>query len=144
MPLKKQTFILIFSTLLLVLPFFAEARGLVPCGGDGEAACTVTDIFVLIARVTNFLIGFAGVYAVYELVWGGLWMIIAMGNEESLTREKSRITNAIIGLVMVFMSYMLVNTAVNVILVNKQCQKFDLSNPLNYLKINETTSKCAK
>ena len=151
MLLKKQIFILL-SALILFAPTAVQARGLVPCGGyeaDGvtlERPCGVTDVFVLIARVTNFLIAMAGVFAVYELVGAGFWLIVSTGNEEAITKRKSQATSAVVGFVLVLMAYMFVNTVVNFFLsrslvtTNQAC-KLDLTNPLTYLTIDP--KKCS-
>jgi hypothetical protein len=155
MPSKKQKIILtICLSLFLFAPLFASAAGLVPCGGystDSTKPCTVKDIFVILARVTNFLIAMAGVFAVYEIVMAGFYMVISAGNEEAITKRKEQITSAVIGLVLVMMSYMFINTVVNFMLTrdavtdpknpnyNAKC-RFDLGDPLNYLIID--TSKC--
>ena len=148
MSLKKQKIILgLCLFLTLSTPALVSARGLVPCGGykdDGthERACNVEDIFILIARVTNWLVAFAGVYAVYMIVGGGFWLIVSMGNEEAITKRKSQISSAVVGLVLVFMAYMFINTTVNLLLSrnlaighNPKCA-LDLKNPLTYLAID--------
>jgi len=158
MALKKQKIILVVCLLLvLVVPVFVSARGLVPCGGydpalpgGREHPCGVQDIFVLVARATNFLIAMAGVFAVYEIVSGGLWLALSMGNEEAITRRKDQIQSAIIGLVLVLMAYMFINTVVNYMLSRKYVTldkdgkytncKFDLTNPLSYMTIDSSCS----
>ena len=136
--MKKQKFLKIiviaaFLTLPLTLPFFAQARGLVPCGGYNEKPCNVYDIFYLIARATNWLIMVAGVYAVYQIVNHGFWLVVTMGNEEAITKHRAGIEQAVVGMVMVFLAFVFVNTAVNLILMSK-CQ-IDLHNPLSYLSV---------
>ena len=145
MRFKKQ--IIILSTfLLLLLPFGVSADGLVPCGGPTESPCTVKDIFVLVARVTNTLIGLAGIYAVYVIIGAGFWMTVTMGNEEAITKNKKALTQAVVGFVLAMMAYMMVNTTVNYILLeaatNEKC-KIDLSDPLNYLIIHSDATKHA-
>lgn len=139
--MKKQKIILILVVLgLLVFPLVqVHAAGLVPCGGDGESPCTVTDFFVAVARVTNFLIAMAGVFAVFQIIGAGFWMVVSQGNEETITAKKSQITTAVVGFVFVLMAYIFVNTAMNLILMSK-C-KIDLKDPLNYLRIYDT-SQC--
>src|SRR3989344_6831635 len=108
MRFKKQ--VIILSTfLLLLLPFGVAADGLVPCGGPTESPCTVKDIFVLVARVTNTLIGLAGIYAVYVIIGAGFWMTVTMGNEEAITKNKKALTQAVVGFVLAMMAYMMVN-----------------------------------
>jgi hypothetical protein len=153
---KQKIIIAVCSLVLLLSPAFASARGLVPCGGFDpnlpggiEKPCTVKDIFVLVAKVTNFLIAMAGVFAVYEIIGGGFWLIVSMGKEEDITKRKGQITNAVIGMVLVLFAFMFVNTVVNFILVrslgtpdNRRCA-LNLRDPLTYLSINQD-QQCAK
>lgn len=148
--LKPKRSTIIFSLLLLLcifvaVPHFALARGLVPCGGDGESPCTISDIFVLIARVTNYLIMMAGIYAVFKIVGGGFWLIVSSGNEEQITQKKKWVADGVIGFVLVLMAFMFVNTVVNALLVNEvESCKINLSDPLTYLKIKDNKAGCNK
>jgi Type IV secretion system pilin len=140
MSFKKQKIIIVLAFSLLILsPAFVSASGLVPCGSNGQSPCTVTDIFVLIAQVTNWLIAMAGVYAVFRIIWAGFNLVISAGSEESITKWKGSIQNAIIGFVFVMFAYVFINTAVNVLLLNNiantSCQ-LNLQSPLTYLQIN--------
>jgi len=147
MVLKKQTLKYIIVALVLFLPVFAFAAGLVPCGGPSDPGpCTIKDIFVIIARVTNILIGIAGIYAVYVIIGAGFWLITTMGNEEAITKNRKALTQAVVGFVLVMMAFMFINTAVNIILIgseDKQC-KLDLRDPLNYLTIHSNPTEHAK
>jgi hypothetical protein len=138
---KKQLVLIISVIVVLTLPFFANAAGLVPCGGTGENPCTVRDAFYLIARVTNWLISLAGLYAVFQIVSAGFWMVTTMGNEESITKWRKGLSNAVIGFVLVMMAYVFVNTAVNLILANNvQCKQVNMANPLTYITMDP--NKC--
>src|SRR5579872_4570764 len=98
MSLKKQKIILVIALSLLCLaPTFVSAAGLVPCGSNGQSPCTVQDIFVLVATVTDWLIGVAGIYAVYKLINAGFYLLISVGNEESITKWKGSIREVILG-----------------------------------------------
>jgi hypothetical protein len=77
--------------------------------------CQASDIFKQIARITNFLIGFIGVFVIIRLVMSGFQMVMSQGNEESIKGAKSGITNALIGLVLVFAAYLIVNIIFSVI-----------------------------
>ena len=158
MALMKQKIILaVCLSSLFLMPFAASARGLVPCGGyqdngTPERVCNVEDAFVLVARVTNFLIAMAGVFAVFEFIRSGFWLIVSMGNEEDITKNKSAMQNAVIGFILVMMAFMFINTVANYMLsrvivtdpkspnYNANC-KFDLTNPLTYLNIDP--KKCS-
>jgi hypothetical protein len=134
-----------FAGLLLLAPVFAQARGLVPCGGykdDGtlEHICTVNDAFYLAARVTNWLIMLAGLYAVVRIIYAGAMLTFSQGNQESVTKYQGALTNAIIGFVLVMTSFLIVNTVVNTLLLSK-C-KIDLRNPTTYLSIQPADNNC--
>ncbi len=148
MSIQKQILIAIFISLSLtsLMPSFALARGLVPCGGYKDDAgtvredpCNLSYIFIMIATVTNWLISTAGIYAVYQIVYGGFWLIVTMGDEESITKHKKTITNAVVGFVFVMMAFILVNTALNGILLGLanteegNTARINFSQPLCYL-----------
>ena len=150
---KKQKIIislfLVLGLTIFLAPHFSHAAGLVPCGGYGtdstqnERPCNLEDIFVMVAKLTNFLIAVAGMYAVYVIINNSFWLVVSSGNEENITKHKGGVTNAVVGLVLVLMAYMLVNTVVNVLLTrslvtgtNPKC-KLNLADPLTYLSIKE-------
>lgn len=154
MPILKQKIIL-FSLIILMSVFsFALApktvfaRGLVPCGGYSddqgtrEKPCTVTDAFILVARVTNWLISVAGIYAMFKILQAGFGLTWTLGNEEAIAGLKKQITNAVLGICLVFMAFMLVNTVANYILgtgligsSDPKC-KLNLTDPLTYLSVD--------
>ena len=109
--------------------------GLVNCGHSIKDPCRVQDIFALIARVTNWLIAMAGVYAVFTIITAAFWLTISMGNEEAITNKKKAISNAIVGFILALMAFMLVNTVTNLLLHSK-CN-LDLRDPLSYLTITD-------
>ncbi len=71
--------------------------------------CQPSDIFKQIARIINFLIGFIGLFVIFRLVVSGFQMVTAMGSEEKIKGARSGITNALIGMVLVFGAYVFVN-----------------------------------
>jgi hypothetical protein len=62
----------------------------------------------LIILVIQFLLGFAGLISIVVLIIGGYWYITAAGNEEMSEKGRKAITNAIIGLIIVMLSYAIV------------------------------------
>src|SRR5258708_36717042 len=144
-PKRKTIFLLLCCICLLFVvlhPHSVSARGLVPCGGynaDGSAEprCQVGDIFILIARLTNWLIAMAGVYAAYLIIGAGFWLTVSQGEEEKISQHKKALSNAIVGFVLVLMAFMFVNTVVNYIFLrNISGCKIDLTSPLTYLTID--------
>lgn len=143
--MKQKLSIILISLSLILAPSLVQARGLVPCGGyndDGtaERACTVSDVFYLAARITNWLIMLAGVYAVFQIVRAGLFLTISQGNQSSIERYQGLLTNAIVGFVLVMLAFLIINTVVNTLLLTR-C-KVDLTNPTTYLTPNPDYNSC--
>lgn len=143
---QKQNLKILGIICLLTLPSLAGARGLVPCGGEGEEPCNIVHVFAIIARVTNWLIMVAGIYASYVIIFGGFNLVTSMGNEESITKNKKQITNGVLGFVFTLMAFMFVYTALNLLLrgaggsdANK-CN-IDLTNPISFLKVKDECGK---
>lgn len=65
-----------------------------------------------IVNVTNFVLGFLGLAAVIVIIYGGILYVTAAGEEERAGKGKKSITYAIIGLIIVLMSFALVNTII--------------------------------
>jgi len=140
MSLKKQKNFLAVAILsaglfLAAVPLISQAGGLVPCGGAAEKPCTVLDIFTLVAKVTNWLIWAAAIYAVWKILEHGFGLIYTLGSEESITKHKEGITDAVVGFVLVMMAYIIINTVVNFILLgySPAGAKINLQSPCTYL-----------
>jgi len=82
----------------------------------------------------------AGVYAVFQIIRAGLFMVISQGNEESIKKYRGLLANAIIGFVIVMLAFVMVNTVVNFLIFSK-C-KVDLTNPTSYISPNQNYNNC--
>ena len=69
---------------------------------------TQDDITVIIARLIRTAISFVGVVAVVFVLIGGFMWMTSGGNTDRLKRAKSILTNAVIGLIIVFASFAIV------------------------------------
>jgi len=115
-------------------------NGLVPCGHKDDPAgkrpddtCTIEDIFKAVARVTNFLIGFAGIFVIYKLVGAGFNLVTANGNQQAIEAAKGNMANAFWGLLLVLIAYILVNLVLYTILQLKGPQDI-ITNPTNFIQ----------
>lgn len=82
------------------------------CNGGGGAACSET-IGDLILGIIHLLLLVSGSLAVLFLIIGGYFYITSAGNEEQSIKGRKTITNAIIGLVIIILSYTIVNVIQN-------------------------------
>ncbi len=95
---------------LLPIIAFAQDKGIVTCGPQQEKLCELADLFKLLVGIYNFLLGMAGIVAFGFLIYGGIRMFLYSVDEENLAAGKKTIIEALIGLAIVAMAYLLVNT----------------------------------
>lgn len=147
MLLKKQKLAIILLAVFLAIPIFAHAfnitDSLVRCGRQGQNPCTIVDFFAQVAYLTNWLIAIAALFFVQRFSYHSFFLIITLGNEEAITKHRAGLMNTVLGFVLILMAFMMVNTAVNFLLGVGQCKtKLDLTNPLNYVIINDKLVQC--
>lgn len=101
---------------LLLTASSALAAGLIPCGGQGESACTICHLGILVINVTNFLIEkIAFPAAALLTLIGGLALITAGPSEQRLKFGKQVLTSTIIGLIIVLVSWLAVDTIIKIL-----------------------------
>lgn len=99
------------------IPVFAHAQdpdpsgktGLVPCGSYANDPCEVSDLFDLVIIVTNFMIGMAGIIAVFVIMFAGYSLVVAAGNIEAVTASKKLLVNGVIGFFFIMAAFVITN-----------------------------------
>ena len=71
---------------------------------------TIQCIFPLFHNIINAALIFGGVVALVFLIWGGSKLLRSQGDQKQVQSARQTITYAIIGLVLVFLSFFIVNT----------------------------------
>ena len=102
------------ATVAAFSPLAAFAQGLLvpgqptglPSAGGGTAGA-----FIL--YIINILLGVVGIIAILFIIIGGFRYITSAGSEEAAESGKKMITNAIIGLVVVILSYVIIRVIMN-------------------------------
>ena len=64
----------------------------------------------LILNIVNFFLGFLGLLAVIMIIYGGMLYVSAAGKQESIDKGKKIIMYAVIGIVVILLSFAIVNT----------------------------------
>jgi len=70
------------------------------------------DLKNIIAEVVNIALGFLGILAVIIIIFAGFKWMTAGGNEEKVGEAKKMLTQAIIGLAIIFLAYVITNFVV--------------------------------
>jgi len=110
------TVILVFFLLSLAGQTFAICEGpIVPCGGASNP-CQFCHIFVLINNIINFILTcLTPIAAGLMLIIGGFYFLAAGPSPEKVSQAKSIITAAVIGIVIIFVAWVFLNTFLDAI-----------------------------
>ena len=84
------------------------------CGPAGQS--TVTG---LILTIISMLLAVTGLLAVLFLIIGGLRYITAHGNEEQAEGAKKTLQHAVIGLIIVILSFVIIRIIANALIYNQ-------------------------
>ena len=125
--MKKKIGVLIILGLFALLPLSPVLAADPPAGkGIGELRTNLgtfggqtglgtagdSDLKGKVANIINIVLGFLGVFAVIMIIIAGFRWMTAGGNEETVKKARTSITNAAIGLLVVLASFIIVNFAV--------------------------------
>ncbi len=105
--------LLVFSPLLLAHGQTRQLPGL-ECQ-PGQNCNNIRGVNDLIKTVINWLLGVAFAIAVLFLIIGGFQYITSAGNEEAAEKGKGTAVNALIGIVIIVLSYVIVNVVANLV-----------------------------
>jgi len=114
---------LILATLLTGFVFFSaptvSGQLLTEPSGDTAANCpsgyegncgnyTVDDFVVLLINASRIVLGLVGSLALIMFIYGGFMFLISGGSSESVGKAKKILIAAVIGLVIVFASFLII------------------------------------
>jgi hypothetical protein len=102
---------ILISSLLVPTIIFAADQLMVACGGNGQRACGICDLFQLINNIIKVvIIGLVPIIAALMIVIAGFKMVINQNNSDVLSESKKIILTTIIGVVLIYASYAIVNS----------------------------------
>ena len=120
---KKISIFKVSQVAALVLTFvfalapIAFAQFQTPSAG-GTGLPNDTSISSFILKIINIALAVAGLIAVLFLIIGGFRYITSAGNEETAENAKKIIINAIIGVVIIILSFVIVRVISNALISN--------------------------
>jgi hypothetical protein len=118
--LKKQTAIvlLVLSALLIAAPLAAHAQITIPrLTGQASGAFGGTNNTVggIILTILEWVLRLSGLIAVGFVIYGGFRYMTSGGSEEGAEAGKTILTNAVIGLAIIILAYVILTVVVNAI-----------------------------
>lgn len=78
------------------------------CPADTGVRCTEGSIASIFRLIINWALAIAFIAAVIVLIYGGFLYITSAGNADNATKGKTAIQNALIGIVVIVLSYIIV------------------------------------
>ncbi|KAA0206835.1 hypothetical protein EDM68_00710 [Candidatus Uhrbacteria bacterium] len=91
-------------------------EGLEAVGEAGGIAGGETDLLVIIGRIINIALGFVGIVLLVILLYAGYEWMTSGGDPAKVDSARTRIRNAVIGLVILTMSFAIVNFIMNALI----------------------------
>ena len=67
----------------------------------------------LVLQIVNYFLGFLGLLAVIMIIYGGVTYVTSAGNDESVGNAKKIIMYALIGIIIILLSFVVVNTVLS-------------------------------
>jgi hypothetical protein len=108
---QALTVLALVSCSLALFSFVANAAGIQAEGPSSVAALTnnETSLKGLILTIVDYFLGFLGLLAVIMVIYGGVTYVSSAGNDEAVGKAKKIIMYALIGIVIIMLSFVAVN-----------------------------------
>ncbi|MCK5415893.1 hypothetical protein KAI92_00530 [Candidatus Parcubacteria bacterium] len=111
---KKRVSVLVFFLVIFFVFSFlvtenVSATLLNPPSGENRGDYAVNDIIILLINIATWLLGITGSLTLLAFIYGGVLFLISAGNNETVAKAKKIIFGAIVGLIIVFLSYTIIN-----------------------------------
>ncbi len=113
--MNRTRVLLLLSTLIFLTStaiVYASGGGVVPCDGPDCRAC---DIITLGQNLLTWFIGIMAAIIALMFAWGGMEMVMSAGNASMVSSGREKMSNAVIGLIIVLSAWLIVNTVILVI-----------------------------
>jgi len=79
---------------------------------------TLDDIVMIAVRASRWILGIVGSLALLMFVYGGFMFLISSGSSDKISKAKAIIVAAIVGLIIVFSSYLIIQFVLKTIGIN--------------------------
>ncbi len=124
--MKKQITSILLTPVLFLMTFGVSSAAFIDIwkgtsnGGCNTSAtgCSLCDGVKVVVNVINIMTEVAVILTVGMTVYGAIMLMISGGSEERVRKAKGIITSAVIGLVIVLVGWLVINTVLHLITGN--------------------------
>ncbi len=101
--------IFLLSLFVLSLIFVVRTKAaIVPDNNKESGSYTLNDIVRTGVNVADWILGIVGSLTLLMFIYGGFMLLISAGNAESVAQGKKIILGSVMGLIIVFSSYLII------------------------------------
>jgi hypothetical protein len=100
----------------------SDTNALIKCDGTVENPCGFTQFITLIQNGLNLVFAFAAFIAEAMFMYAGFLMLTAVGNMAQITKAKAVFRRVIIGILVMFMAFLLVQQLLKNLKLSPQAQ----------------------
>jgi hypothetical protein len=75
---------------------------------DTKYNCGLNDLLNTAVKIASWLLGIAGSLTLLMFVYGGIMLLISGGSSERVGKGKTILTNSVIGLVIILLSFLII------------------------------------
>ncbi|MDD3285828.1 MAG: hypothetical protein PHG95_04340 [Patescibacteria group bacterium] len=136
--IKKAFIGLAFAISLFLsatLPVLAQSTSIVDTTGTTASGTnkyntgdyTLDDIVMIAIRASRWILGIVGSLALLMFVYGGFMFLISSGSSDKISKAKTILVAAVVGLIIVFGSYLIIQFVLKTVGINWDGTKTDIS-----------------
>jgi hypothetical protein len=116
--MKKLKYTILSSVICYLSSVNSCLAAIVPgCAESGN--CQLNDFVQIGINAVQLIFGLAGSLALLFFIYGGIMWVISGGNPDRVKKGQDALKNAVIGLVIIFTSYMIINFTMTSLGYNK-------------------------
>lgn len=103
--------LIVMALMVGALSLFSTVPALAGFGSPADRPDPIPggDLRSLILTIVNWFLGFLGLIAVIMVIYGGVTYVVSAGSDEAVGKAKKIIMYALIGIVIILLSFVLVN-----------------------------------
>ncbi len=115
--LMKQPLIVfgLIAVAILLFPSLPEASAQLIKGDEAPIGVATGGFREVVMTVINYFLAFLGLLAVIMVIFGGVTYVISAGQDEKLQNAKNIIMYSLIGIVIVLLSFVIVNFVIDAV-----------------------------
>lgn len=105
------------------IPGTSDTNALIKCDGTVDSPCGFTQLIKLVQDGLNLIFAFAAFIAAAMFMYAGFLMLTAVGNMAQITKAKSIFRRVVIGFLIMFLSFLLVQELLKKLALSSQAQQ---------------------